>query len=104
MATMQTKAGNGVTLARRVLPDVSQELAAMRAEIEALRAQNAQLAAAKPQAKIWCKLSEKGAMSIYGLGRFPFTFYRSQWEAFERALPMIKAWFESNKAQMTTKD
>jgi hypothetical protein len=30
--------------------------------------------------KITAKPSEKGALSVYGLGRFPVTLYRSQWE------------------------
>jgi len=54
-------------------------------ELATLRADNAKLKeaiAAKAVSKISVKVSEKGAMSIYGLGRFPFTFYRSQWEAF----------------------
>jgi len=75
-------------------------LAAALARIASLEA----ALTAKATAKVSCKVSEKGAMSIYGLGRFPFTFYRSQWEAFSAALPQINAFFEANKAMLTVKD
>lgn len=35
---------------------------------------------AQPARKISMKVSEKGALSLYGLGRFPVTLYRTQWE------------------------
>jgi len=36
--------------------------------------------AAQPVKALSCKVSEKGALSVYGLGRFPVTLYRGQWE------------------------
>ena len=49
----------------------------LKAELERLRAENAALkgGAAKPKLKV----SEKGAVSIYGMGRFPVTLYKEQW-------------------------
>ena len=35
---------------------------------------------AQPAKKISLKVSDKGGLSVYGLGRFPVTLYRSQWE------------------------
>lgn len=35
---------------------------------------------AQPARRITCKVSDKGGLSVYGLGRFPVTLYRSQWE------------------------
>ena len=35
---------------------------------------------AQPAKRITLKVSEKGGLSCYGLGRFPVTLYRSQWE------------------------
>ena len=35
---------------------------------------------AQPAKRITLKVSEKGGLSLYGLGRFPVTLYRSQWE------------------------
>ena len=39
-----------------------------------------QAAQAQPARKISMKVSDKGALSLYGLGRFPVTLYRTQWE------------------------
>ena len=51
----------------------------MQAEIERLRAENASLK--KPsRGQMSLRVSEKGALSVYGLGRFPVTLYREQWE------------------------
>ncbi len=54
----------------------------MLAMIAQLQADNAKLKAdaAMPSRKITMKVSDKGAISVYGLGRFPFTFYRTQAE------------------------
>jgi hypothetical protein len=56
--------------------------ASLLAEIERLKAENAALAAAKVQGprSLTLKVSEKGAISIYGLGRFPVTLYKGQAE------------------------
>lgn len=35
---------------------------------------------AQGQRKLTCKVTDKGGLSVYGLGRFPVTLYRSQWE------------------------
>ncbi len=49
-------------------------------ELEALRAKVAKLEAAqKKQKDITMKVSEKGGLSVYGLGRFPVTLYKEQW-------------------------
>ncbi len=50
----------------------------MQAELERLRAENERLK--KPRGSTSIKVSEKGALSVYGLGRFPVTLYREQWE------------------------
>jgi len=51
----------------------------LRAEIERLKAENESLK--KPaRGQMSLKVSEKGALSVYGLGRFPVTLYREQWE------------------------
>jgi len=49
-------------------------------ELEALRAKVAKLEAEKEKKKeISLKVSEKGGLSVYGLGRFPVTLYKEQW-------------------------
>ena len=50
----------------------------LKAEIERLRAENENLK--RPRGQMSLKVSEKGALSVYGLGRFPVTLYREQWE------------------------
>jgi hypothetical protein len=50
----------------------------LQAELERLRAENAALKA-KGSRAVSLKVSEKGAVSVYGLGRFPVTLYQEQW-------------------------
>ena len=51
-------------------------------------------------ARISLKVSEKGAISLYGLGRFPFTAYRQQWEKILSMADQIKAFIEANKDKL----
>lgn len=61
---------------------------------------------AQPPKKITCKVSEKGGLSIYGLGRFPVTLYRSQWERLlaPDTVTQINAFITTNTALLTVKD
>lgn len=49
------------------------------------------------------KISPKGAISIYGLGKFPVTLYLSQYEAFKLRLPEIDAFVEANRERLAVK-
>lgn len=51
----------------------------MRAELERLRAENEALKAQKTRERR-LKVSEKGGVSVYGIRRFPITFYADEWE------------------------
>lgn len=74
----------------------------MIAEINRLRAANAALAAkAKPSGSI--KVSAKGAVSVYGLGRFPVTLYASQWEALFARQEEVKQFILDNVASLASK-
>lgn len=53
--------------------------------------------------RLTIKRSEKGAISVYGLGRWPVTLYRSQMERFLEASDDIKAFIETNKATLAEK-
>jgi hypothetical protein len=80
----------------------------MLAMIAKLQAENAALAAAnaQPARKISMKVSEKGALSLYGLGRFPVTLYRTQWERL-LAPDQVKAtlaFIAANSALLTVKE
>ena len=60
---------------------------------------------AQPAKKISMKVSEKGGLSVYGLGRFPVTLYRSQWERLlaPDTVKQIGAFIEVNAALLTVK-
>lgn len=59
---------------------------------------------AQSQRKITCKVSEKGALSVYGLGRFPVTLYAAQWERLLGAADDIRAFAKANEGLLATKD
>ena len=50
------------------------------------------------------KVSEKGAVSIYGMGRFPVTLYKERWLKLLDMSDDIRAFIAANKAQLKTKD
>jgi len=75
--------------------DVLAELARLRAENEALKASKAN--------KLTLKVSDKGAVSVYGLGRFPVTLYKSQWEVLARAINGIMTFISENDGKLATK-
>ena len=50
----------------------------LKAELERLRNENAALKKGAATG-VTMKVSEKGALSIYGMGRFPVTLYKEQW-------------------------
>jgi len=78
-------------------------MADLQAQLDALKAENAKLKEARHKSLSF-KVSEKGALSVYGLGRFPVTLYRGQWERLIEAIPQIKAFIEANASTLTTKD
>lgn len=74
----------------------------MQAELERLRAENQALK--KTSAKgLSLKVSEKGALSVYGLGRFPVTLYKEQWVKLLGMSEDIQAFIRANDAQLKTK-
>lgn len=75
----------------------------MQAELERLRAENAALK--KTSAKgLSLKISEKGGLSVYGLGRFPVTLYKEQWNKLLDMADDIRAFLKANDAQLKTKE
>jgi hypothetical protein len=72
-------------------------------EIERLRAENQALR--RPErGKLSLKVSEKGALSVYGMGRFPVTLYKEQWLRLLVIADEIKAFIESNNDRLKTKE
>ena len=72
-------------------------------EIERLRAENERLKKSG-QAKLAMKVSEKGALSVYGMGRFPVTLYKEQWLRLLAMGEDIKAFIEANNERLKTKE
>ena len=75
----------------------------MQAELERLRAENAQLKN-KDKGGITLKVSEKGAVSLYGMGRFPVTLYKEQWLRILGNAPEIEAFIRDNEARLKSKE
>jgi hypothetical protein len=84
----------------QVLPNLAQQLELAKAENAKLQALLASMN--KPKA-LTMKVSEKGAISIYGLGRFPITLYRGQMERLLAAAPTITAFIETNATLLSVK-
>jgi hypothetical protein len=75
----------------------------MQAEIERLRAENEKLK--KPtRGSTSMKVSEKGGLSVYGLGRFPVTLYREQWEKLLAMSDQIREFIQENDATLKKKE
>jgi len=74
----------------------------LKAELERLRRENAALK--KGAAGIRMKVSEKGAVSIYGMGRFPVTLYKEQWLKLLDMSDDIRTFITANEAQLKTKN
>lgn len=54
--------------------------------------------------KVTLKVTEKGGVSLYGMGRFPVTLYASQWDKLLANVDTIKAFLEANRSKLATKD
>lgn len=74
-----------------------------REELELLRKQKAAREAADKRG-ISFKVSEKGAVSVYGLGRFPVTLYQEQWQKLLTEADSIRAFIEENKERLKAKE
>lgn len=83
-------------------PKVTTHDAALLAEIEAMRKENA-LLKKQSTARIYFKVSPKGGVSVYGLGRFPVTLYSTQWEQVFNAVPALKTFIADHANELSTK-
>jgi hypothetical protein len=76
----------------------------LKAEIERLKAENQDLKTKKKAtAELSFKVSQKGAVSVYGMGRFPVTLYKEQWERLLAKAEEIKEFIKENEGSLTTK-
>jgi hypothetical protein len=75
----------------------------LQKEIERLRAENEALKRPS-RGQMSLKVSEKGALSVYGLGRFPVTLYREQWEKLLAMADEIRKFIHDNDATLKKKE
>lgn len=76
----------------------------MQAELERLKAENESLKKPAARGTISFKVSEKGAVSVYGLGRFPVTLYKEQWEKLLDRDSDIRAFMAENASKLKLKE
>ena len=76
--------------------NVEKELARLRAENEALKARTGRGGQVR--------VSEKGGVSVYGLGRFPVTLYKEQWLRLLDMADEIRAFIRENESKLKTKE
>jgi hypothetical protein len=74
----------------------------MRAELERLRKENESLKKGASRG-VSLKVSEKGGLSVYGLGRFPITLYKEQWAKLLDMSEQIRAFLKEHDAELKTK-
>jgi len=75
----------------------------LKAELERLKAENTALKARGAKG-VSMKVSEKGAVSIYGLGRFPVTLYQEQWAKLLDMADDIRAFIRENEPRLKKKE
>ena len=71
-------------------------------ELDRLKAENERLKRAASRG-ITIKVSEKGGVSVYGLGRFPVTLYKEQWTKLLDMAEEIRGFIRDNDAALKTK-
>lgn len=75
--------------------DIRKELEETKKQLEALQARSTK--------GVTYKVSEKGGLSVYGLGKFPVTLYREQWERLLSLSDDIHAFIQENASRLKTK-
>jgi hypothetical protein len=75
----------------------------LQEELQRLRAENERLKKGSSRG-MSLKVSEKGGVSVYGLGRFPVTLYKEQWNKLLDMSDEIRNFIKANDSQLKTKD
>lgn len=73
----------------------------LKAELERLKAENERLKGIRGRVSL--KVSEKGGVSVYGLGRFPVTLYREQWTKLLAMTDEIRAFIKEHDSELKAK-
>ncbi len=74
----------------------------LKTELERLKAENERLKDARGRSS-GLKVSEKGGVSVYGLGRFPVTLYKEQWTKLLDMADEIRAFIKENEGRLKAK-
>ena len=74
----------------------------LKAELERLRTENERLKNRQTRG-VSLKVSEKGGVSVYGLGRFPVTLYKEQWNRLLDMADDIRAFIRENESKLKAK-
>lgn len=75
----------------------------LKAELERLKAENEALRKGNAKGATSLKVSEKGGVSVYGLGRFPVTLYKEQWAKLLEMADEIRAFIRENDSRLKAK-
>ena len=75
----------------------------LKKELERLRAENERLKKGTSKG-MSLRVSEKGGVSVYGLGRFPVTLYKEQWKKLLDMSDEIRSFIEANESQLKSKE
>jgi hypothetical protein len=75
----------------------------LRAELERVKRENEALKA-RSQRATSLKVSEKGGVSVYGLGRFPVTLYKEQWLKLLAMADEIRRFIDENAKRLKTRE
>jgi hypothetical protein len=76
----------------------------LQAEIQRLKDENEKLKKPTARGVISLKVSEKGAVSVYGLGRFPVTLYKEQWVKLLERDAEIRQFIADNEDKLKKKE
>lgn len=98
-ATKKTIQTAPVSTTPKNFASIEEELAYYRAENERLKK-----SAPVRRSEIGFKVSEKGAVSVYGVGRFPVTLYAEQWERVLAKSADLVAFMKANHSKLSFKD
>ena len=74
----------------------------LRAELDRLKQENERLKNRQTRG-VSLKVSEKGGVSVYGLGRFPVTLYKEQWQRLLEMADDIRTFIKDNESKLKTK-
>ena len=76
----------------------------LKAELERLKAENERLKTQNRGRPVSLKVSEKGGVSVYGLGRFPVTLYKEQWTRLLDMADDIRAFIREHDSELKAKE